>query len=73
MAVKGLTIVDEIEMRHLVIVASLLLVPGTAFAQASDPPAATQAVEKAAAAVTPTDYYVLVVAAGAIVGLPSAR
>jgi hypothetical protein len=59
----------EIEMRHLVIVASLLLGPGAAFAQAPDLPTISQVVEAPAAAVSTGDYYVLVVSAGAVLGL----
>jgi hypothetical protein len=60
---------QEIEMRHLVIVASLLLVPGAALAQTPDPPTVSQVLQAPADAVARGDYYVLAIAAGAVVGV----
>jgi hypothetical protein len=56
-------------MRHLVIVASLLLAPGAALAQTPDLPTLSQVVQAPADAVGTSDYYVLAIAAGAVVGV----
>ena len=56
-------------MRHLVVVASLLLVPGAAFAQAPDVPPLSQIVQVPADAAATGDYYVLAIAAGAVLGV----
>jgi predicted MFS family arabinose efflux permease len=61
---------SEVEMRHLVVVASLLLVSGAAVAQAQEAPTIAQAVQAPVdtAAGMMGDYYVLAIAAGAVVG-----
>jgi hypothetical protein len=56
-------------MRHLVVVASLLLVPGAAIAQSSQPPTLSEAIQAPGDALARGDYYVLAIAAGAVVGV----
>ncbi len=56
-------------MRHLVIVASLVLLPGMAIAQSSQPPTLTEVIQAPVDALAQGDYYVLAVAVGAVAGV----
>jgi hypothetical protein len=56
-------------MRHLVIAASLLLLPGAAIAQSSPSPTLSEVVQAPGDALARGDYYVLTIAAGAVVGV----